>query len=136
MLISQRSLVTIVIATFALFATAQSVPNAQQPEPLRLSSPPAHSEVHADFAPAQQEQAQTAQGELLDVDGKANTLTIKTQTGDMTFSYNEQLKVTGAQKGVVGLATMTGSQVTVMYRKNGQTNLATSIDVKASTPQK
>ena len=136
MLISQRSLVTIVIATFALIAPGQSVSNAQQPEPLRLSSPPAHSEVHADFAQAQQEQAQTAQGELLDVDGKANTLTIKTQTGEMTFSYNEQSKVTGAQKGVAGLATMTGSQVTVMYRKNGQTNLATSIDVKESTPQK
>ena len=136
MLISQRSLVTIVIATFALFATAQSVSNAQQPEPLRLSLPPAHSEVHADFAQAQQEPAQIAQGELLDVDGKANTLTIKTKTGEMTFSYNEQTKVTGAQKGVAGLATMSGSQVTVMYRKNGQTNLAASIDVKGSTPQK
>ena len=136
MLISQRSLVTIVIATFALIAPGQSVSNAQQPEPLRLSSPPAHSEVHADFARAQQEQAQTAQGELLDVDGKANTLTIKTKTCEMTFSYNEQLKVTGAQKGVAGLATMTGSQITVMYRKNGPTNLATSIDVKGSTPQK
>jgi len=137
MLISQRSLVTIVIATFALFATGQRVSHAQQPEPLRLSSPPAHSEVHADFAQGQaQEQTQTAQGELLDVDGKANTLTIKTQTGDMTFSYNEQSKVTGAQKGVAGLATMAGSQVTVIYRKNGQINLATSIDVKGSTPQK
>ena len=134
MLIRQRSLVTIVIATFAVFG-ARSVSNAQQPEPLRLSSPPAHSEVHSDFAQAQ-EQTQTVQGELQDVDGKANTLTIKTQTGEMTFSYNEQSKVTGAQKGVAGLATMTGSQVTVIYRKNGQTNLATSIDVKGSTPQK
>jgi hypothetical protein len=136
MLISQRSLVTIVIATFAVFGTGRSVSNAQQPEPLRLSSPPAHSEVHGDFAQAQQAQTQSAQGELLDVDGKANTLTIKTQTGEMTFGYNEQSKVTGAQKGVAGLATMTGSQVTVIYRKNGQTNLATSIDVKGSTPQK
>jgi hypothetical protein len=136
---SQRALVTIVITTFGLLVSGQGVSNAQQPEPLRLSAPPTHSEVHADFgqAPAQEQtQTQTAQGELLDVDGKANTLTIKTQAGDMTFSYNEQSKVTGAQKGVAGLATMTGSQVTVMYRKNGQTNLATSIDVKGSTPQK
>src|SRR5262245_17648082 len=136
MLISQRLLVTIVTGTFTLFVAGQSVSNAQQPEPLRLSSPPAHSEVHAEFAQAQQDQTETAQGELLDVDGKANTLTIKTKTGDMTFSYNEQSKVTGAQKGVAGLATMTGAQVTVVYRKNGQTNLATSIDVKGSTPQK
>lgn len=136
MLISQRTLVTLVITTFAVFVSSRSVSNAQQPEPLRLSSPPAHSEVHADFAQTQPDQTQTAQGELLDVDGKAKTLTIKTQTGDMTFSYDEQSKVTGAQKGAAGLATMTGSQVTVIYRKNGQTNLATSIDVKGNTPQK
>jgi hypothetical protein len=136
MRVRQRLPIAIVIGTFGFFACA-SASYAQQPEPLRLSAPPAHSEVHADFSQAQAPgQTQTAQGELLDVDGKANTLTIKTQTGEMTFSYNEQSKVTGAQKGVAGLATMTGSQVTVMYRKTGQTNLATSIDVKGSTPQK
>jgi hypothetical protein len=31
---------------------------------------------------------------------------------------------------MAGLATMTGSQVMVMYRKDTQTNLATSIDVR------
>ena len=134
MQVRQRLPIVMVIA-FGIFECTSGSSYAQQPEPLRLSAPPAHSEVHADFAQAQ-EQTQTIQGELLDVDGKANTLTIKTQTGEMTFSYNEQSKVTGAQKGVAGLATMTGSQVTVMYRKNGQTNLATSIDVKGSTPQK
>jgi hypothetical protein len=138
MQVSQRLLIAIVVGTFGLFVCTPGSSYAQrQPEPLRLSSPPAHSEVHADFTQTQpQEQTQTAQGELLDVDGKANTLTIKTQTGEMTFSYNEQSKVTGAQKGVAGLATMAGSQVTVMYRKAGQTNLATSIDVKGSTLQK
>ena len=38
-------------------------------------------------------------------------------------------------KGVAGLATMTGSDVTVMYRKEGQINLVTSVDVKGA-PQK
>ena len=132
MLISQRSLVTIVIATFALIAPGQSVSNAQQPEPLRLSSPPAHSEVHADFAQAQQEQTQTAQGELLDVDNKASTVRIKTETGEMSFRYTDATKVTGAQKGVSGLATMTGSDVVVMFQKDGQINVATSIDVKGA----
>jgi hypothetical protein len=109
---------------------------AQQPEPLRLSSPPSHALLHAESFAQAQEQTQTSQGELLDVDGKASTVTVKTQTGEMTFRYNDQTKVTGAQKGVAGLATMTGSQVTVMYRKDGQMNLATSIDVKGSSPQK
>jgi hypothetical protein len=135
MQISQRPILAVVFGTFALFVYSDVWSHAQQPEPLRLSSPPAHSVLHADLAQAQ-EQMQAAQGELLDVDGKANTFTIKTQTGEMTFRYNDQTKVTGAQKGVAGLATMTGSQVIVMYRKNGQINLATSIDVKGSTPPK
>jgi hypothetical protein len=130
MQISQRPIVAVVFTTLALVAYAQVSSRAQQPEPLRLSSPPAHVLLHAEPVEQAQVQTQTAQGELLDVDGKANTLTIKTQTGEMTFRYNDSTKVTGAQKGISGLATMTGSEVTVMYRKDGQINLATSIDVK------
>jgi hypothetical protein len=128
MLIRQRSLVAVVAATLALVAYTQASPQAQQPEPLRLTAPAPHV-IQA--APPAQAQIQTAQGELLDVDGKASTLTIKTQSGEMTFRYNEETKVTGAQKGVSGLATMTGSQVTVQFRKDGPINVATSIDVRA-----
>jgi hypothetical protein len=128
MLIRQRSLVAVVAATLALVAYTQASPQAQQPEPLRLTAPAPHV-IQA--APPAQAQIQTAQGELLDVDGKASTVTIKTQSGEMTFRYNEETKVTGAQKGVSGLATMTGSQVTVQFRKDGQINVATSIDVRA-----
>ena len=128
MLIRQRSLVAVVAATLALVAYTRVSPQAQQPEPLRLTAPAPHV-IQA--APPAQAQIQTAQGELLDVDGKASTLTIKTQSGEMTFRFNEETKVTGAQKGVSGLATMTGSQVTVQFRKDGQINVATSIDVRA-----
>ena len=134
MQISQRPIVAVAFTTLALVVYAQ-VSRAQQPEPLRLSSPPAHSLLHAEPLAQAQAQTQTAQGELLDVDGKASTMTIKTQTGEMTFRYNDSTKVTGAQKGVSGLATMTGSDVTVMYRKEGQINLVTSVDVKGA-PQK
>ena len=136
MQISQRPLLAVVIGTFALVVYAPASSRAQQPEPLRLSSPPAHSLVHAEPQAQAEVQTQTAQGELLDVDGKASTLTIKTQSGDMTFRYNDQTKVTGAQKGVAGLATMTGSQVTVMFRKDGQVNLASTIEVKGNAPAK
>lgn len=81
---------------------------------------------------AQATQSATAQGELVDVDAKANTLTVKTATGEMKFAYNEQTKVTGAQKGVAGLATMAGAQVTVQYHKEGANNIATSIDVRSA----
>ena len=134
MQISQRSIVAVAFTTLALVVYAQAS-RAQQPEPLRLSSPPAHALLHAEPLAQAQAQTQTAQGELLDVDSKANTFTIKTQTGEMSFRYNEATKVTGAQKGVSGLATMTGSEVVVMFRKDGQLNVATSIDVKGA-PQK
>ena len=44
----------------------------------------------------------------------AKTLTIKADGRDQEFAFTEQTKITGAQ-GAAGLATMEGSQVTVMY---------------------
>ncbi len=134
MQISQRPL-AVAFSTLALVVYAQMPSRAQQPEPLRLSSPPAHALLHAEPLAQAQAQTQTAQGELLDVDNRAGTLTIKTATGEMSFRYNGATKVTGAQKGVTGLAVMTGSDIVVMFQKDGQMNVATSIDVK-SAPRK
>ena len=53
----------------------------------------------------------------------------------MTFKYDDATKISGATKGVSGLATMAGSQVTVSYKKDGASNIATSIDVKAAQPR-
>ena len=128
---SQRPVIALVVVTFALVVYGQVSFGAQQPEPLRLSAPPAHV-LNLEPVAQAQTQTQTAQGELLDVDGKNQTLTIKAQAGEMTFRYNDQTKVSGAQKGVAGLATMTGSQVVVMYRKDGQINLASTIEVRAN----
>lgn len=131
MLISQRSSIAVLAMTCGFIVYAAATFQAQQPEPLKLSAPAPHV-VRGEPGVQAEVQTQTAQGELLDVDSKASTVTVKTQAAEMTFRFNEQTKVTGAQKGVSGLATMTGSQVTVMYRKDGQINLATSIDVKAA----
>jgi len=132
MQISQRPIVAVAFTTLALVVYAQVASRAQQPEPLRLSSPPAHALLHAEPLAQAQAQTQTAQGELLDVDNKASTVRIKTETGEMSFRYTDATKVTGAQKGVAGLATMTGSDVVVMFQKDGQMNVATSIDVKGA----
>jgi hypothetical protein len=131
--ISQGSVVASAVVTFALIVCTQVLSHAQRPEPLRLTAPAPHALQQGTPPPAQaQVQTQTAQGELLDVDGKASTLTVMTPTTEMTFRYNDQTKVSGAQKGVAGLAAMTGSQVTVQFRKEGQMNLATAIDVKGA----
>ena len=63
------------------------------------------------------QQAASASGELVKVDATAKTLTIKAGGKDEQFSFTETTKITGAQ-GAAGLATMEGSQVTVMYSKD------------------
>ena len=102
MQISQRSVVARLPSRSRFFiAYTQVLARAQQPEPLRLTAPAPHA-LQGTPPPAQaQLQTQTAQGELLDVDAKASTLTIKTPTAEMTFRYNDQTKVTGVQKGAV-----------------------------------
>ena len=82
------------------------------------------------LAAAAQENA-SAQGELLQVDTKVSTLQVRTATGDtMTFRYNDQTRVTGANKTAAELATMTGAMVSVQYRKDGTENIAMSIAVR------
>jgi hypothetical protein len=78
----------------------------------------------------------SASGELTDVDASAMTITVKTATSDMKIKYDAQTKVSGAQKGVAGLATAKGSEVTVQYHKEGADNIATSIVVKGGADKK
>jgi hypothetical protein len=79
----------------------------------------------------QQPAASVATGELVKIDTSAKMIVIKTETEpQMQFSYTDATKVTGAEKGVAGLATMTGSSVTVRYTKKGQDNVATEIEVQ------
>jgi Cu/Ag efflux protein CusF len=79
-----------------------------------------------------QQAAQSASGELTKVDVTAKTLTIKGEGRDQQFTFTDQTKISGAQ-GAAGLATMEGSQVTVMYTSKGGANTATEIRV---TPKK
>lgn len=75
-----------------------------------------------------------ASGELVKVDPVAKTLSIKMAGGaEMLFSYNDQTVVTGGEKSVAGLATMSGSPVTVTYRVDGSNNIATTVEVRQKT---
>jgi hypothetical protein len=82
-------------------------------------------------APAAQaaQKAETAKGVLKSVDPQKMTLTL--QSGE-TFQYNEQTKVTGAQGGAAGLASMSGRQLTIQYTTKGVDRMATSIEVAAA----
>jgi len=75
--------------------------------------------------------AASATGELVSVDVTAKTLVIKPASGqDMTFSFTEQTKITGANSPA-GLATMGGSQATVTYTTKDRVQTATAIQVAA-----
>lgn len=76
-------------------------------------------------------QAMVAQGQLLRVDTSAKTLAIKnTQGVEMQFRYTDETSVIGADRGVAGLATMSGTNVSIHYTKQQQDNVATQIEVQ------
>lgn len=108
-------------------ALAQQTPSdrPQTPQPSSPSVPPP-----SQSSAGQSEQTMTATGELVKVDVKEDEITVKTSTGEMTFKYDDETKVTGASRNTAGLATMSGAQVTVRYKKDGRDNLATTIEVK------
>jgi hypothetical protein len=89
-----------------------------------------HAAAAVQAGPAAQEPAPVT-GELTRVNPDAKTIAVKTANGaEMLFRYTDQTSVSGAEKSVAGLATMSGAQVTVMYRAEGANNVATRIEVK------
>jgi hypothetical protein len=69
-------------------------------------------------------------GEVLAVDDKARTFSIKTATeGEVKFSYTDKTVIEGAEKGAQGLIA-TGSEATVTYDSHGTARVATRIVVR------
>jgi hypothetical protein len=103
----------------ALVSLISAVPALAQQTPV----PPQEQQQAKDPAPIS--------GELVSLDSDKKTLTIKTDAGaEMTFSYSDATEILGADKGVSGLATMSGSTVTVTYKLHGTANVATKIEVQ------
>jgi hypothetical protein len=137
---TKRAFVVLAALAFLLIATGASAQAQQAPSssPASDSAAPAQPSASQPQAPSAQRPAApaaaaeiTVEGDLQEVDVKTNMITIKTSTGaEMKFKYDDSTKVTGGQKGVAGLATMTGSKVTAMYKKDGSTNTLTSIQVR------
>ena len=104
------------VAAFSLSAYAQApaskAPGAQAPA----------------AAPAQAQKPESAKGELKSVDAQKMTLTLG---NGQTFQYTSSTKVTGAQGGVAGLASMSGREVTVDYETKGADRIATMITIAA-----
>ena len=72
----------------------------------------------------------TFEGQLTNVDAKAQTISVKGSAGDMMFRYTEQTQVVGGEKDIQGLATKSGANVIVTYQDAGNDNhMATRIQV-------
>jgi hypothetical protein len=104
------------VSAFSLSAYAQApaskAPGAQAPA----------------AAPAQAQKPESAKGELKSVDAQKMTLTLG---NGQTFQYTSSTKVTGAQGGVAGLASMSGREVTIDFETKGADRIATMITVEA-----
>jgi hypothetical protein len=109
-------------------APGASAPQSQQPSPSTPSAPSPSSQA---LGSAQANT--TITGELKDVDTKTKTVTVKTTAGpEMKFKYDDATKIAGS-KGAAGLATMTGQEVTISYKKDGQSNIASNIELHSAT---
>jgi hypothetical protein len=125
----QRNLKSLIaVAAFMTLAGA-AIANAQGQSPRDPSAQsPSAQQPPSSQAPAARET--TISGELTRVNPDTKMFSVKSATGEIQFKYSDTTVVTGAQKTVAGLATMSGEQVTVSYRAEGGTNMATKIEVK------
>jgi hypothetical protein len=109
------------VAAFSLSTYAQApAPGSKAPGAPGAQAPPA--------APAQAQKPESAKGELKSVDAQKMTLTL---ANGQTFQYTSATKVTGAQGGVAGLASMSGREVTIDFETKGADRIATMITVEA-----
>jgi hypothetical protein len=115
------------------YVAAQDPPSSPSPQTPSPSSPqpatPTPAPMPQDTAPSAK--SQTAKGELVSVDDAAKSITIKDETGaELKFTYDDKTDVSGAKEGVAGLATRAGAKVTVKFKEEGASKLATKIDVQ------
>ena len=127
------------VATFGLAIGFAPAAYAQDPpEPQPPTQEPAAPPAPEPAIPSQPDEAAslTETGELVSVDSEAKTLKVKTADGtEVEFSYDDSTEVTGAQQEIAGLATVSGSQVTVTYTSDMGKHKASKIDVRAQELQ-
>jgi hypothetical protein len=84
---------------------------------------------------APQEEA-TFQGQLLQVDAEQQTILVGNPDGEerMLFLYSADTEVVGNIEDVQGLAEQAGSQLSITYVAQGETMVATRIEVRNPEP--
>ena len=124
MRITTRGTVTMV-ASFLFVAAMSLAAFAQAPAP---QAPTAQAPAPVASA-GQAQKSETATGELKSVDTEKMTLTL---ASGQSFHYTSSTRVTGAQGGVAGLASLSGREVSIDYEMKGADRIATAITVAAA----
>jgi len=127
-----KNLKGLVAAAAFLTLAGAGIANAQSRAPLpdqSVAQSPSAQQPPASQDPSASRET-TITGELMRVNPDTKMFTVKNTAGEIQFKYSDQTVVTGAQKTVAGLATMNGEQVSVSYRNENGTNMATKIEVK------
>jgi hypothetical protein len=125
----------VAVAAFVTLAGAgiASAQNPSSPPRQDPSAPPSSSpgsQSPSTQQPTDRARETSISGELTRVNPDTKMFSVKNATGEIQFRYSDATVVSGAQKSVAGLATASGEQVTVSYRVEGGTNMATKIEVK------
>jgi Cu/Ag efflux protein CusF len=121
-------------AIAAAFIALPALAGAQQPNPNQAPPPtpapaPAPAPMPEQRADKADKKTDVAKGELVKVDADAKKITIKDATGVETeFAYTATTEFAG-REGVAGLATKSGSKVTVHFTNDMGTKTATKIEV-------
>jgi hypothetical protein len=106
----QVSILGVILFIFTLTGCSetqkQTSAEKAQPDQAEKSAPMAQT----------QETPQIFEGELMKVDATAKTLSVKNSQGqEIEFRYSDQTLITGAEGGVEGLATKSGTPVSVHF---------------------
>ena len=116
----------------AVFAAAISFGVAYAQQPSENGGKATQQDQSADRNQDRSHETEPASitGELTRVMPDQKAFTVKSTTGaEMLFRYNDQTIVAGAENNVAGLATSSGSEVTVTYKNDSAGNMATRIEV-------
>ena len=83
-----------------------------------------------------QPREQTLSGTLTSVDPDAMTFVVHDASGNqITFHYDDQTQVAGSDETVEGLASQSGTPVTVTYHEEDSARMATKIEINKTTMQ-
>jgi hypothetical protein len=117
-----------ILAVVTLFTLVMTGCSETQKQTSADKAQPSQAEKATPMAQTQ-ETSQIFEGELLKVDATAKTLSVKNSQGqEIEFRYSDQTVISGADGGVEGLATKSGTPVSVHF--DTATRTAAKIEVR------